>query len=52
MVEENIIVNPLDLVRDDQFFIYRKGQTFVVGEFVVEDGGENIVPDQASIIQE
>jgi len=49
-VEVEIEINPLDLVRSGQKFVYKKGQNFVKGEFVVEDGGENIIPDQSSII--
>ena len=48
--EAELEVNPLDVVRNGQTFIYKKGQNFVKGEFVVENGGENIIPDQASIL--
>jgi len=53
MAEPIVIeTNPLDRVRDGQVFIFKEGQTFVINEFICEDGGEYIVPDQASVIQE
>lgn len=50
--EVNIETNPIDLLKNGEKFRFKKGQTFVTGEFVAEDGAEYVVPDRASIIQE
>lgn len=49
-MEIRIEINPLDLVRNGDSFTFKQGQTLVFDEFVVEDGGELIIPDLASVI--
>lgn len=50
-IEAKIETNPLDALRSGQIFLFKEGQTVIIGEFIAELGGEYIVPDQGSVIQ-
>lgn len=51
-VQIEIETNPLDEIRDGQVYVLKKGQTRIVDEIDIQDGGELVVPDLASLILE
>lgn len=51
-VQINIEINLLDLLRDGDAVLVRKGQQVIRGEIVMEDTSEYIFNDQASLIVE